>query len=414
MADSDVELDSSTMDCEATSRPDSPSRFTFDDGAYLTLEAKLLAESNEHLQRIMDLLPPPSKSNPIVPEKKEIKERVASMFANINAMYGSLVELRASKSSPTTIQCQCQQSQSRPAPSYSDIVKTNIPQSTTTKTISKSINKKIKNEGCSSSYALIVYPRDANDGNVTMKSIQRNIIKDVKPDKLKIKVTAIKQVKGDGICFRTSSLRDATVLEQAIQGLPEVQPLVRTKLSEGRRPRMILLNVPSSVGDDHIISTLYEQNESLHSIKKEDFVASTRFSTALTRGNTKENCRHIVLSTTPHIRNQLIKEKYISISWANVLINDYVHITRCYQCCGFNHLARDCTSKQVCSHCSKAHRYSECTRREQPSCCITCKTANKDLAPERRQPTNHNAFDPKCPQTIRIREQIIKQTNYGD
>ncbi|XP_067144228.1 uncharacterized protein [Centruroides vittatus] len=373
------DLDSSATDCKTTSKPDSPARLTPVEETSATLEAKLLAESKQHLQRIMDLPPQPSKSNPSVPEKKEIKECATSLFATINKLYGSLVELRAARPSLATTQCQCQQMHSKPAPSYSDIVKANIPQSSTTKTISKSINKKIKSEGCSSSYALIVYPKDANDGKATMENIQKSIIKDVKPDKLQIKVTAIKRVKGDGICFRTSSLRDATVLEQAIQGLPEVQLLVQTKLSEGKRPRVILLNVPKSVKDENIISTIYKQNESLHGINKKDFVTSTRFSTALTRGNMKENCRHIVLSTTPYIRSQLIKEKYISMSWVNVLIDDYVHITCCYQCCGFNHQARNCTSKQFCSHCSKAHRYSECTRRDQPSCCITCKTANKDL-----------------------------------
>ncbi|XP_023211722.1 uncharacterized protein LOC111614583 [Centruroides sculpturatus] len=411
----EVELDSSSTDCEATSRPGSPARYSQADSTFPTLEARLLAESQEDLQRIMDLLPLPSKSNPSVPDKKEIKERVTSMFATIHQLYGSLVELRAAKNTTESSHCQCHQTQPRLIPSYSEIVKTNIPQSTTTKTISRSINKKIQSEGCSSSYALIVYPNEANPETSTtnMEVIKNNIIKEVKPDKLKIKVTAIRKIKGNGLCFRTSSKRDAMILEQAVQGLPEVQPQIKTRVSEGRRPRIILLNVPNSAEDDSIISTIYEQNDFLNGISKQEFEESTRISTTLTKGNTKENCRHVVLSTTPGIRNQLIKEKYISLSWANIRIDDYVHITRCFQCCGYNHLAKDCTSKQICSHCSKAHRYNECTRREQPSCCITCKLANKGLPPEKRQPTNHNAFDLKCPQTIKIREQVIKQTNYG-
>ncbi|XP_023211878.1 uncharacterized protein LOC111614746 [Centruroides sculpturatus] len=413
MEDMEGDIDSSATECEDNPRSNTPTRFTSAEETYNTLEAQLLAESNQHLQRIMDLLPQPSKSNPTVPEKAEIKERVTSMFATINKLYGSLVELRATQSNTPSIMCQCKPVQTVQTPTYSEILKTNIHQSTTTKTINRSLSRKIQNEGSSSSYALMVYPKETDSGTTNMGKIHKEIIKGVQPDKLKIKVTAIKRVKGDGLCFRTSSRRDAIILEQAVQGLPAVQPQVKTRVSEGRRPRVILLNVPNSVEDDNIVNTIYQQNDTLNGLSKEDFEASTRVSTTLTRGNTKENCRHVVLSTSPHIRNLLIKEKYVSLLWANILIDDYVHITRCYQCCGYNHLARECSSKQYCSHCSKSHKYNECTRREQPSCCVTCKMANKDLPPEKRQPTNHNAFDPKCPHTIKLREQIIKQTNYG-
>ncbi|XP_067121153.1 uncharacterized protein [Centruroides vittatus] len=412
----DEEVPQATAPSSPTSStPSTPAASCTDGPSTATAEGALLQSAGRHLRRILDLLPAHYRSGTTVRDKKEIKERAARMFAAINQMYGMLTQLRESQAAPATTLSYNEPEILKP-PTYSDIVKSNIIQSSTTKAINRSLNNKIKHEGSSSSYALIVYPKEAEGPEkktINMEKIYKKITNNIKPDQLKIKVTSVKQVKGDGICFRTANSKDAITLEKAVTELSELKEEIKTKISEGRRPRIILKNVPKSVKDDNVITTIYAQNEQLKGISEEEFMAQTRLSTVITRGNLRENCRHIVLSTSPLIRNQLIKEKYISISWANIQIDDYVHITRCYKCCGYNHIANNCTSRQSCSHCSKGHKFTDCTRREQPACCINCKSYNKDLPPDSKHPTNHNAFDQQCPNTMKVKEQTIKQTNYG-
>ncbi|XP_023237466.1 uncharacterized protein LOC111636448 [Centruroides sculpturatus] len=245
-----------------------------------------------------------------------------------------------------------------------------------------------------------------------MTKIEEEIKTKIKSHELKIKVKSDRQVKGDGICFRTDTHEEAEVLSEAINKLPEISSKVKSKISEGRRPRLILSNVPKSVNETELTSIIIEQNENLP-ISNDEFIKSTRISTILNRNNAKENCRNIVLSTTPKIRNILVGTKHVAIVWAKIQVNDYIPLVRCFQCCGFNHISTDCTKNQKCSHCNKGHRFGECQRLEEPPCCTNCRTANKDLPEQEKYNTEHNAFNPQCPVTIRMKALTIRQTNYG-
>ncbi|XP_023229280.1 uncharacterized protein LOC111629613 [Centruroides sculpturatus] len=246
-----------------------------------------------------------------------------------------------------------------------------------------------------------------------MKRIESEIKKRIKPHELKIKVKSVRQVRGDGICFRTDSYKEAETLSDAINDHPDIAKKVQSKISEGRRPRVILTNVPIAVSEEEIIPMMYEQNEIVQNMTMDEFSSSTKISTVLFRNNNKENCRHIVISTTPNLRNLLVKTKHIAIQWAKIYVNDYIPLVRCYQCCGYNHLSTTCPNKQRCSHCGKAHRFRECRKLDDDPCCINCKTLNKDLPEYSRHDTCHNAFNPQCPITERMKAQTIRQTNYG-
>ncbi|XP_023242558.1 uncharacterized protein LOC111640744 [Centruroides sculpturatus] len=246
-----------------------------------------------------------------------------------------------------------------------------------------------------------------------MNHVENNIKKNIKPSNLKIRVKGVRQVKGDRLCFRMDTHKEAQILEDAIKKLPDIPNQVNCRISEDRRPRVILTNVPTSVDEEDIISYIYDQNEELQTINRDDFTENTRISTVLFRSNNKENCRHIVLSTSPSIRNVLVRTKHIALQWAKIYINDYIPLVRCYQCCGYNHLSVNCPAKQKCSHCGKGHRFVECRRLDHPPNCANCKMANKDLPDQEKYPTYHNAFNPNCPITIKMKALTIRQTNYG-
>ena len=72
-------------------------------------------------------------------------------------------------------------------------------------------------------------------------------------------------------------------------------------------------------------------------------------------------------------------------------------VTQCYQCQGFNHVAKDCKSKVQCMRCAGPHKSSECTEKDKDSFspkCINCSG-------------NHVAASKECP---KFKEQFKKQT----
>ncbi|XP_023209779.1 uncharacterized protein LOC111612759 [Centruroides sculpturatus] len=158
---------------------------------------------------------------------------------------------------------------------------------------------------------------------------------------------------------------------------------------------------------------MYNQNGILEQINKDEFIEKCRISIAIFKGNIKEKCRHVVLSVASNIRNILIQHRYISLSWVNVKLDDYVPVIRCFQCAGFNHMAKDCREKTYCSHCTKNHRYNECNDKQNTPCCINCIKHNRDQPMTKKVPTNHNAYDKTCPILQKLRAQKIKQMDYG-
>ena len=72
-------------------------------------------------------------------------------------------------------------------------------------------------------------------------------------------------------------------------------------------------------------------------------------------------------------------------------------ITQCYQCQGFNHIAKDCKSQVKCMRCAKPHKSSECPGKGKDSFKPKCTNCNGE----------HIAASRECPKYI---EQFQKQT----
>ena len=72
-------------------------------------------------------------------------------------------------------------------------------------------------------------------------------------------------------------------------------------------------------------------------------------------------------------------------------------ITQCYQCQGFNHIAKDCKSQDKCMRCAKPHKSSECPGKGKDSFKPKCTNCNGE----------HVAASRECP---KYKEQFQKQT----
>ena len=72
-------------------------------------------------------------------------------------------------------------------------------------------------------------------------------------------------------------------------------------------------------------------------------------------------------------------------------------ITQCYQCQGFNHIAKDCKSQVKCMRCAKPHKSSECPGKGKDSFKPKCTNCNGE----------HVAASRECP---KYKEQFQKQT----
>ena len=62
-------------------------------------------------------------------------------------------------------------------------------------------------------------------------------------------------------------------------------------------------------------------------------------------------------------------------------------VTQCYQCQGFNHVAKDCKSQIKCMRCARPHKSAECPEEDKDSFRPKCTNCNGD----------HVAASRECP-----------------
>ncbi|XP_023219885.1 uncharacterized protein LOC111621862 [Centruroides sculpturatus] len=383
------------------------------------IEDSILREAKTQLMRILELLPNPYKSNLKTEERKEIKERAMLLYATVHQIFGKLTEIRQEMEKKTNKNTEPieQRDETRKneevnhiqlkQPTYAEITRRNLKYTLSQTT--KTINDKSE-EGDNS--AVLIYPGKDGDTQLNMKEVSKEIMNNIQPHQIKVKIKQIKQIRGNGLCFRVGNEQEGNRLKQAIQNIAEIKNKINCKTATGRKPRVILLNVPQSIQEDEIIEIMSEQNDIWRDMNKETIKENCKISTIITGGQRKENCCHVVITVTPQIRKILIGQRTISLSWSTIRVDDFVPVTRCYRCCGFGHWARDCQKQQVCSHCTKEHGFKECKMKHEIPTCINCIQTNRKLPPERKQATNHNAFHRHCPQLTKIKERIIQRTNY--
>ncbi|XP_023229257.1 uncharacterized protein LOC111629578 [Centruroides sculpturatus] len=379
------------------------------------IETTLLSEAKDMLSTVMELCPEHTNTNVKQKERCKIRECVANMFGYLHEMFAIVKETRRQMARVENNKSQQAPLQTTQNTTYSDILKRTIKPSNTTRNIQKSLDQKLNQEGTGGSHAVLIYPKDqtGEEEQINMDKVTEVLKSKIEPHKLKIKIKTVRKVKDNGVCIRVGDRDQSISLEKAIKEIKELDDKINCKRSEGKKPRVILLNVPQSIQEDDIPTYIYKQNDIWGDLKEETFRNQCTISTILNRGRRTENCRHVVLSVAPQIRNTFIKEKHISINWATIKVDDYIPITRCYRCCGTGHIAKDCDQEQHCSHCGENHKYSECDRLKKPPCCVNCHRNNKDAPNSKKQPTNHGALHPMCPITKRLKEAAIKRTDYG-
>ena len=125
---------------------------------------------------------------------------------------------------------------------------------------------------------------------------------------------------------------------------------------------------------------------------------------------TKRTTRNLVIEVLPQTRRQILQTK-IKLQWTICKVDDYISITRCFKCSGYNHRHRDCNCEEACPLCAGNHRMQECTTPRshyRSANCMKFNSRNKD----RKTQENHTALDQNCPSLQAVIEKHRQNTNY--
>ncbi|KAJ2939737.1 hypothetical protein O0L34_g17930 [Tuta absoluta] len=235
------------------------------------------------------------------------------------------------------------------------------------------------------SSSIAIYPASNDSSSDDTKKLIQTIIK---PDELKLHICGVRKTKNGGVIISTNAKEDLEKLQKSkILRDSGLTVEVTTK----KRPKVILLGVPSSTSEAELKDCIYQQNiaEKLPSLTKERAHSSIRLSHK--SGRKEAASCNFILEVTAEIRKLLIQQGRVFINWTSCPVKDFTLVTRCYSCQQYGHSAKFCKdTATTCGHCGcTGHSIKDCTNKDQPGKCATCLRFKK--------PSTHKTGDEQCP-----------------
>lgn len=230
--------------------------------------------------------------------------------------------------------------------------------------------------------------------NEDIKEIEKHFFKALNPAKHNIKIKAIRKTPKN-LIIETENQKDA----EKIINDPEIKKSLVCEPPKKRKPLMILYHVPTTLAEEEMLEYIYKQNFTEH-ISEDEFKEG--FTPRFKTGPRDKETVHLVVEVAPKLRNILLNQRRVYVSFCAIDIKDYIVVPRCQKCQDIGHVAKHCQSKEeVCGHCgAEGHKKPECPKKTETAICVPCRGRKKKCGKE-------------CPTLKMMTERLISKTDYG-
>lgn len=246
--------------------------------------------------------------------------------------------------------------------------------------------------------AVVIKPKKTNQSSgKTMSDLKNNI------NHNEINACGLRNVKGGGILINCNSVNATMKVKKLVED--KIGKDYEVNLPQIKKPRIKIVNVmEESIDNESFIADLKSQNPQLEPISLEI--------KAVLKKKRNNSVSFDVVMETDHIGYELLMDmKKVKFGWNICKVFDHIHIKRCYNCCGFQHVSNQCKNEVACSHCGDKHKKSnECSLKTK--CCINCKNANVKL--NLKLNTEHDAWSRECNVLQRKIKQLKRSIQFND
>ncbi|XP_073951328.1 uncharacterized protein [Choristoneura fumiferana] len=248
--------------------------------------------------------------------------------------------------------------------------------------------------------SVVIYPNNKEKSSEETKSLVQKLIC---PEQMKLHVRGLRKTKNGGVIISTDTKEDIMKLKQSVQltnsGLTIDEP-------HKRKPRVVVIGVPSSMQEKDVFTCLYHQNlaDKLQNVSLESFLSSIKLSHK--SGKKDADTCNYVIEVTASIRKALITKDRVFVNWSSCPVRDFTLVTRCYKCQQYGHAAKSCRdSAYTCGHCgNQGHAIKECPKKSEDPKCATCMHYKK--------PCGNTTGAADCPAKISAEKRYINSIDY--
>lgn len=248
-------------------------------------------------------------------------------------------------------------------------------------------------------HVITVFPGE-NSKIADSDETKRAIISSVAPTKDKLRIVNLRKISNKGVLIETKTEEDLkTVLGNSKLKAAGLMAGLPAKVN----PRILIKNLPKDLQEKEISAAVRHQN--LDNYPKDKL--QDHFKLSFKTGPRDRETVDWVAEVSPEAREKILKEGRLYVGWHACYVQDFVAVTRCYQCQAFGHIAKHCkATTETCGHCTdNGHSQKNCPNSKKEPQCVNCKRAGKAH--------NHSSRSKDCPAYQSAMRTYVSRIDYG-
>lgn len=224
---------------------------------------------------------------------------------------------------------------------------------------------------------IIIKPKKMQCANTTVSDVKSKI----NPAEIKVGIESVTPLSNGLVIVRASTEpENLRFVEEAKIKLADLYDVTRTKI---RRPRLFLSSLEKKYEESELLSELAKVN---HFISLDDDI-----NVIYMKQHKKTKNWMTSLEVSAEVFKKLVN-RYINLGWRSYFIKEDTHISRCFNCQGYNHNANNCNNARACLKCAGPHSINECKSSEIK--CRNCHSSNIKFKTEFS--IDHQSNDQNC------------------
>lgn len=239
---------------------------------------------------------------------------------------------------------------------------------------------------------VIVRPKDAHqDSSITKQALRESVVPSNNT------VCGIRNAAHGGIVIECDNLAGSSIIHKDISA--QIGENYVVSVPTKRPTKIRIVGMSEQLPVDDLTKKILAQNHECFEEKSSIEVVST-FKIGNSFG------AKLVLDSESF--NKIMVNSKLRIGWDVCRVYEAFDLVRCFNCCDYHHVAKNCTSSKRCPKCAGEHTLQDCT--SQTECCCNCTAAMASM--KLTIDTKHSALSSDCPVYLRKIRAEQRRTNY--